>query len=209
MFFTKFNYFLFNKCFDAASTGEAMRFIIERNLLEKNKPKVIKIIINSPGGCLNSAFALIDTMKGSSIPIYTYGLGLIASAGLLTFMAGERGHRYITRNTAILSHQYSWGSIGKEHELMSRVKEFENTESKTAGGLIVAATATDNDLKKGLVVKVGPGERSNFNGELYPVDTIKDGMVVYYSPNQATEVKDAEGNKYYFVNSGLLFGYEE
>ena len=31
----------------------------------------------------------------------------------------------ITPNTSILSHQYSWGSVGKEHELFARVKEFE------------------------------------------------------------------------------------
>ena len=31
----------------------------------------------------------------------------------------------MTPNTSILSHQYSWGSEGKEHELFARVKEFE------------------------------------------------------------------------------------
>ena len=89
------------------------------------------------------------------------------------------------------------------------VKQFNSSETKTAGGLIVAATATENDLKKGLVIKVGPGERSGFNGELYPVDTIKEGMTVYYSPNHATEIIDQETKeKYYFINSGVLFGYE-
>lgn len=90
------------------------------------------------------------------------------------------------------------------------VKEFENTESKTAGGLIITATAAERDLKRATVVEVGPGERSGFNGELYPVDTIKEGMVVYYSPNHATEVNDnVTGEKLYFINSGMLFGYED
>lgn len=89
------------------------------------------------------------------------------------------------------------------------VKEIEVTESKSAGGLIITATAAERDLKKGIVIKVGPGERSNFNGELYPVDTVKEGMLVYYSPNHATEVADQEtSEKYYFINSGMLFGYE-
>ena len=56
--------------------------------------------------------------------------GEIASCGLLTFIAGEKGKRFITRNTAILSHQFSWGSWGKEHELMARVKEFTNTQDR-------------------------------------------------------------------------------
>ena len=89
------------------------------------------------------------------------------------------------------------------------VKEIEATESKSAGGLIITATAAEKELKRGVVIKVGPGERSGFNGELYPVDTIKEGMVVYYSPNHATEISDQiTSQKYYFVNSGMLFGYE-
>lgn len=90
------------------------------------------------------------------------------------------------------------------------VEEIEVTESKSAGGLIITAASAERDLKRGKVVKVGPGERSGFNGELYPVDTIKEGMIVYYSPNHATEVSDQDNSaKYYFVNSGMLFGYED
>ena len=124
------HYYLFNDDFHAKSTGDLIKFIIERNLIIKDKPKMMKLIINSPGGEVSSAFALIDTIKGSRIPIYTYGLGEIASCGLLTFIAGERGKRFITRNTSILSHQFSWGSWGKEHELMARVKEFNNTQER-------------------------------------------------------------------------------
>ena len=72
------HYFLFNKDFDSNSTGELIKFIIERNLMVKDQPKMIKVIINSPGGDVNSCFALIDTIKGSKIPVYTYGLGQIA-----------------------------------------------------------------------------------------------------------------------------------
>ena len=90
------------------------------------------------------------------------------------------------------------------------VKEIEVTESKTASGLVLTATTVERDLKRATVVEVGPGERSGFNGELYPVDTIKEGMVVYYSPNHATEISDSvSGETFYFVNSGMLFGYEE
>lgn len=89
------------------------------------------------------------------------------------------------------------------------VKEVEVTESKSAGGLIITATAAERELKKGVVVKVGLGERSGFNGELYPVDIIKEGMTVYYSPNHATEIVDSEtSERLYFVNSSVLFGYE-
>ncbi len=120
--------YLFADDFTAESTGKAIKFIIERNLLpKKDRLGNLTLIINSPGGDLNSAFALIDIMKGSKIPIHTLGLGQISSCGLLTFMAGQKGYRTITPNTSILSHQYSWGSFGKEHELIARVKEFDLT----------------------------------------------------------------------------------
>ena len=89
------------------------------------------------------------------------------------------------------------------------IKEIETTESKTASGLVLTASSTEQDLKRGEVIEVGPGEVSSFNGTLYPVDSIKAGMVVYYSPNHATEVKDILGDKFYFVNSTMLFGYED
>ena len=112
--------------FTFESTKPIVQWIIEKNLLPSNeRPKELTLVINSPGGSVHAAFALIDTMKGSAIPIKTVGLGLIASCGVLTFMAGQKGRRILTPNTSILSHQYSWGSSGKEHELFARVREFE------------------------------------------------------------------------------------
>jgi len=112
--------------FTYESTKPIVQWIIEKNLApSQERPKELTLIINSPGGSVHAAFALIDTMKGSAIPVKTVGLGLIASCGVLTFMAGAKGKRILTPNTSILSHQYSWGSSGKEHELFARVREFE------------------------------------------------------------------------------------
>lgn len=142
---------MFFKEFDSGSVEEAIEFILVRNLMKKNQPKFMKMLINSPGGEVSSAFALIDTIKGSRIPVYTYGLGEIASCGLLTFIAGEKGHRYITRNTAILSHQYSWGSWGKEHELHARVKEYDNTQARLLEHYTKCTGLTEKDVKKYLL----------------------------------------------------------
>ena len=116
----------FSDPFTSDSTKPIIQWIIEKNLAPRNERlKELTLVINSPGGDVHSAFALIDTMKGSAIPIKTVGLGLIASCGILTFMSGTKGKRVLTPNTSILSHQYSWGSGGKEHELFARVREFE------------------------------------------------------------------------------------
>ena len=115
-----------DKEFNQENCMPLVRAIMEYNMSpEGQRPEVIHLYINSPGGAVHSAFHLIDTIKQSKIPVYTYGMGLIASCGVLLMMSGEKGHRYITQNTSVMSHQYSWGSRGKEHELMSIVKEFE------------------------------------------------------------------------------------
>jgi len=119
-------YYYMAENFTSESTKPIIGWIIENNLMpDPRRRKELTLIINSPGGEVHSAFALIDTMKGSAIPIKTIGIGMIASCGVLTFMAGAKGKRLLTPNTSILSHQYSWGSKGKEHELFARVREFE------------------------------------------------------------------------------------
>ena len=98
--------------------------------LSKKPHKELTLGICSPGGDLYACFARIDVMKGSSIPIKTIGMGMIASCGLLMFISGTKGKRILTPNTSILSHQYTWGSYGKEHELFATVKEFELTTER-------------------------------------------------------------------------------
>lgn len=115
--------YFFNDEVDTDSVGDAIRFILEANLDPLCKWKHMTMIINSPGGYVTDGFALIDVMFGSSIPIRTIGLGMIASMGLQIFLAGEQGSRTLTPNCMILSHQYAGGSWGKEHELVASQKE--------------------------------------------------------------------------------------
>jgi ATP-dependent Clp protease, protease subunit len=111
------------------SCKDAIEWIFEANFTEE-RPDMLNMVICSPGGDLNAAFALVDTMRGSAIPIRTIGLGQIASAGLMIFIAGDKGQRILTPNTSILSHQYSWGAFGKEHELFATIKEFDLTTKR-------------------------------------------------------------------------------
>ena len=125
------NLFLFSDDFTSSSVTPVISWILRNNFRPDSKrPPYLTLVINSPGGDLNAAFALIDTMKGSAIPVRTVGIGQISSCGILTFMSGAKGHRILTPNTSILSHQYSWASRGKEHELFARVREFELTSSR-------------------------------------------------------------------------------
>ncbi len=100
--------------------------IIEFNLLPPDRaPETIYMYVNSEGGDVNVAFHLIDIMKQSRIPILTSSMGLVCSAALMIVMAGHKGARYATQNTIFMSHQFSSGYYGKEHELFSMVKSYE------------------------------------------------------------------------------------
>jgi ATP-dependent Clp protease protease subunit len=116
--------------FNPDTAEKVVTWILEANFAAKRPYDNLTLIINSPGGEVSSAFAIIDAMRGSAIPVHTVGLGLIGSCGLLTFIAGEKGHRVLTPNTSILSHQWSWGSRGKEHELFAVVREFDLTNDR-------------------------------------------------------------------------------
>ena len=109
---------------DTESVKPIIEWILLENHVIKKRKKELLLMVCSSGGELESGFALIDVMNSSAIPIKTVGLGQVASAGLLVFLAGHAGRRVLTPNTSILSHQYSWGSDGKHHELFAVTKEF-------------------------------------------------------------------------------------
>ena len=136
-------------------TQETMKplidWIIAENYNKDNKKKELTLGICSPGGDLHACFALVDIMKGSKIPIRTIGMGMIASCGLLMFISGEKGRRVLTPNTSILSHQFSWGSFGKEHELFAAVKEFDLTTQRMIDHYKKCTGLSEKDIRKYLL----------------------------------------------------------
>jgi ATP-dependent Clp protease protease subunit len=112
------------------SVRPVIEWILHENHVRKKKSKELLLLICSEGGDMASAFALIDVMRSSRIPVKTVGLGTIASAGLMVFIAGVPGRRILTPNTSIMSHQFHWGHSGKVHELFATVKEFELTHQR-------------------------------------------------------------------------------
>ena len=116
---------------DHDTVKPVIEWILHENFVRKRKVKELLLMVCSDGGELSHAFALIDVMRSSKIPIKTVGLGSIASCGLLIFLSGSAGRRVLTPNTSILSHQFSWDTGGgKVHELFATVKEFELTHQR-------------------------------------------------------------------------------
>jgi ATP-dependent Clp protease protease subunit len=92
--------------------------IINKNIDDKEP---INLIINSGGGEMSSAWQICDMMDFVSTPVYTIGLGTIASAALIIFMNGKK--RTLSSRCAIMSHQYSWGSAGTHSDLIAVRKQ--------------------------------------------------------------------------------------
>jgi ATP-dependent Clp protease protease subunit len=129
---------------DQENIKPIVEWILHENHVTKKKRKELLLMVCSEGGDMGAAFALIDVMHSSTIPVKTVGLGVIASAGLLIFIAGTKGRRVLTPNTSILSHQFSWSSEGKAHELFATMREFELTQARMVAHY-EACTGLDSD----------------------------------------------------------------
>ena len=128
-----------------------IEWILHENFVSKKKRKELLLMICSEGGNMSSAFALIDVMKSSNIFIKTVGLGQIASAGLLIFLAGSPGRRILTPNTSILSHQWAWGSDGKAHELFATMREFDLTQKRMMAHYKECTGLDETEIKTALL----------------------------------------------------------
>jgi ATP-dependent Clp protease protease subunit len=144
------SFFLLVSDIEDGVVKEAMQWIIESNFSD-NRPSVLNLLVCSSGGDLRGAFALIDIMRSSHIPIRTIGLGEISSAGLMIFMAGTKGMRTLTPNTSILSHRFTAGALGKEHELFSIAKEFQLTADRMMAHYRVCTGLPEAKIKKYLL----------------------------------------------------------
>ena len=128
-----------------------IEWILHENFVVKKKRKELLLMICSEGGDMSAAFALIDVMKSSNIFIKTVGLGQIASAGLLIFLAGSPGRRTLTPNTSIMSHQYAWGNDGKHHELLATIREFELTQRRMVNHYTSCTGLSEEEIKQHLL----------------------------------------------------------
>lgn len=104
--------------------NQCIKWIVFENL-DKVRQKTLTLYINSTGGDLYQAFALIDIMNTSNHIIRTVGIGSVMSAAFLIFAAGTQGERYIAVNTGIMCHQFSDSQEGKYHDIKAQAKENE------------------------------------------------------------------------------------
>lgn len=119
--------------------------------LDPKQDKILTLYVNSTGGDLYQAFALIDIMNSSAHKIRTIGIGTVMSAAFLIVAAGTRGERYVAHNTSCMCHQFSSGTDGKYHDLKAEMKETELLNTKMVEVLAAATKQVPSYVKKRLL----------------------------------------------------------
>lgn len=130
--------------------ADCIRWIAYENLSDSDN-KLLTLYVNSYGGDLYQAFALIDMMRTSRHPIRTIGIGAVMSAGFLIFTSGTPGERIIARNTGIMCHQYSDAIEAKHHDLKATLKEGENSNRRMLEILTNATGLTPSRVRAKLL----------------------------------------------------------
>ena len=85
----------------SANTVIAQMIFLEGKAADKD----IYLYINSPGGDVASAFAILDTMNYIKCDVSTICIGLAASAASLLLCCGAKGKRFSLPNSEIMIHQ--------------------------------------------------------------------------------------------------------
>jgi ATP-dependent Clp protease protease subunit len=92
--------------------------------LEAEEPdKDINLYINSPGGDINSLFAVYDTMQFIRCDVSTTVMGQAASAAAVLLAAGAKGKRFALPNSRVLIHQPHGGAQGQAVDIEIQAKE--------------------------------------------------------------------------------------
>jgi len=134
----------------AENVEACIKWIVYENL--EVKEKILTLYVNSTGGDLYQAFALIDIMQSSKHSVRTIAVGSIMSAAFLIFTSGTKGERYIAANTGIMCHQFAGGGgDAKFHDLKAEMKENELLNQKMVNILKEATGLTPSRIKSKLL----------------------------------------------------------
>ncbi len=96
-------------------------------LQSEDPKKDIMMYINSPGGSVTSALAILDTMNFIKADVSTVCVGLAASAGALLLSSGAKGKRFALTNSEIMIHQPSGGTEGRASDIEISAKHILQT----------------------------------------------------------------------------------
>ena len=106
----------------------AEKIVKQLSIMEADSnEKPVYIYIDSPGGDVDSGFAIFDAIRFISCPVYIVGIGLIASAAALILLSVPKENRFGFENSRYLIHQPLSEMRGVATDVEIYAKEMENT----------------------------------------------------------------------------------
>ena len=100
------------------------------HLESENPDRDISLYINSPGGDINSLFAIYDTMEYIKPDITTICFGQAASAAAVLLAAGTKGKRLALPHSRILIHQPYAGAEGQVSDIELASREIQRLKTQ-------------------------------------------------------------------------------
>lgn len=152
---------------DQDSAKEIIRKLWYLEWEDSGKP--ILFVINSPGGAVDSGFAIYDQIKLLKSPVYTLVTGLAASMGSLLSIVAPKGKRFATPLARIMIHQPLVSGIikGQATDLDIQAKEMLKTRD-----LIVSIYSDATGKDKEVIAKAI--DRDNW---MTPEEAIEFGLL--------------------------------
>lgn len=98
--------------------------------MEAESDEPIRIYIDSAGGSVDSGFAIFDAIRFINAPVYTIGMGLVASAASLILLAAPKENRLAFPNSHYLIHQPLSCYRGSATDLEIQALELERIKAK-------------------------------------------------------------------------------
>jgi ATP-dependent Clp protease protease subunit len=116
-------------------TGEIKKDLAERTirqllLLEDMGDDPIRIFIDSPGGDADAGYAIFDMIRFVKPPVWTIGMGLVASAAAIIQLASPKERRVGLPNSHYLIHQPLSGIRGVATDIEIHARELEKLRAK-------------------------------------------------------------------------------
>jgi ATP-dependent Clp protease protease subunit len=129
---------------DNDSANDIIKKIWYLELIQPGKP--ILFIINSPGGSVDSGFAIWDQVKMITSPVTTLITGLAASMGSVLSLCAAPKRRFSTPNARIMIHQPAIAGVikGQATDLEIQAKEILKTRQALID-LYVEATGKSSE----------------------------------------------------------------
>jgi ATP-dependent protease ClpP protease subunit len=107
--------------------------------------EIFTLVINTPGGILDSALMLVDAIKTSKAKVIAQISGTVASAGTIITLACDKVE--VAPHTAFMIHNYSGGLVGKGHELKAH-QEFVDANLNNSFTDLYRGFLTPSEIKK-------------------------------------------------------------